>query len=416
MTRAAILVGALLLLALPVAAEPSHGFNRFRKNAVGTPSTFLWRFGWNAISAAEECTGDWPTGVSQGSGVTAPTITVTRAASKYCTKSDGTLVLVTANKPAISAAGMRFDTNSTSNRIFPSEQFNAWTATNVTVSADAVVSPNLATTAERAQVTADGGYLESGDFTPTGSTSRLSIYAKTQNGGDSFSARMELIDQVTTTVAMTCTVTVNKATWDRYVCASGTIANPTNAHRMRLYPVGLTGTGTVDLFGVMHAPTGVDQTYIPTTAAAATVAGENISIAVPAWWPVTRGAALFEVAHSMGATSAISMDGRSASDGYALVVSRSLTTVTPQFSVRIASSTTSTNASAMTVASGSASAIRYEWGGTTLRVFTSGASVFSSTAIGMPASVNTTITFGSFGSSSGWIKRFCIDSVTSGCQ
>lgn len=418
MKRAAQYVGAmLLLLALPVWAEPAHGTLKGRKNVDGSGTRFLWRAGFNQVAAAEECTGNWPSNFfDTAQGLTAPPVTVTRAASKYCTRSDGVLVLVTSNKPAVSSAGLRVDANTTSNRIFPSEQFNTWTATNATVSADAVVAPNLATTAERVDVTADGGKLVSGDFTPTGATGRLSLYAKTASPGQSFTMQLELVDQVTTGTAMTCSLTVNKNTWEQYVCSSGTITNPSNAHKLHLYPVGLTGTGTVDIWGVMHAPAAPHQTYIPTTAAAATVAGENLSVTTPVWMPIAAGAALFEVAHAAGATSAISVDGRNATDGYALLVSRSSTAVTPQFSVRASSVTTTTSGTAVTVASASTTTLRWEWGGTTLRMSVGGASNYASSAITMPATVATSMTFGTFGSSTGWIKRFCVDSVMNGCQ
>lgn len=83
------------------------------------------------------------------------TATFTRSSSKYCTKADGTMILLGNNLPAIEPNGFYIEAGGT-NLILRSEALDnaTWTKNTVTsaapvVTADAAVAPNLATTADQ---------------------------------------------------------------------------------------------------------------------------------------------------------------------------------------------------------------------------------------------------------------------------
>jgi len=132
-----------------------------------------------SISASDECTG------SAITGTRGEPLTFTRTSSAYCTKSDGTLVLLTDNKPRLVLAGLMREGAST-NQTFYSQQFDHayWTKLTTTVTADTTSAPDGTTTADRIQLTGGssaiqqtaGGAYES-------QTHTASIYVKSNTGG-----------------------------------------------------------------------------------------------------------------------------------------------------------------------------------------------------------------------------------------
>lgn len=138
-----VALGLLSLLVLaqgsPTMAGPNAATRRRASAAV--PADYYDSF---LVGTFSECTnGAYTTALGNA-------VTVTRATSSYCTKSDGTMVLIGANKPVVEADGLAVWAVRT-NLVQFSEAMNAggWSSNGfTTVTADTHVAPNGATTAE----------------------------------------------------------------------------------------------------------------------------------------------------------------------------------------------------------------------------------------------------------------------------
>jgi hypothetical protein len=102
-----------------------------------------------SVSASDECTG------AVLVAATGQTLNFTRSSSAYCAKSDGTIVLHTSNQARIEANGLLTEETRTNVALRSEELENAvWTIFSGTVTANAGVGPNGASTADRVQISA----------------------------------------------------------------------------------------------------------------------------------------------------------------------------------------------------------------------------------------------------------------------
>lgn len=229
------------------------------------------------VAAADECTGTSPTTLQGGS------LTFTRASDAYCTKTDGTLVLLTTDQPRIEPGGLLVEAAVTNSCIRSQEMDNgAWTTTNVTVTANAGAAPWGAAVAERLASTSNGGFIESTSAALTGGAAIGSVYVKTESGTQTVAIRL----RNTTANSDACTGTLVATTTYQRVACDGLITTGNN-HSLRIYPGGLSGQGTIIAVGGQQEVTadGSSQaratSYVATVGTAVTRALETASMAMP---------------------------------------------------------------------------------------------------------------------------------------
>lgn len=209
-------------------------------------------------------------------------ITVSRASSAYCQKTDGTYVLVGSNKLVVEPDGLRVEPGST-NRVAFSEALNGnWTATTITKFQN-IADPAGGGTAEEFDDTSSGGNLKSPTFTITGTSAVLSAWYNHSGVVDGI---LKLRD--TTASADRCTITLTHLTGNftgtmaaRSNCNSSGIVSGNN-HQVWFYPGGTGGSASgVSVWGVQVEPGLVVKTsYIPTSGTAASRASDDVSITV----------------------------------------------------------------------------------------------------------------------------------------
>lgn len=194
------------------------------------------------VSASDECTG------SSLSGTKGQALTFTRASSAYCTKSDGTMVLLTNDQPRLETHGFLIEEART-NLTIRSEEFNSgWTCTNVTVTANSTAAPDGVTDADTLSTAVAGSYCESTAFTITGANAAASLYVRTTSGTQAGA----YVLRDTTAGADRCTGSFTASTtWARRTDCTSAAISTGNSHVLRVYPGGVAGTGTIVAWGAM---------------------------------------------------------------------------------------------------------------------------------------------------------------------
>jgi parallel beta-helix repeat protein len=120
-----------------------------------------------------------------------------------------------------------------------------WVRTSITApTADTIVAPNSTTTAESVATSASGGNVRQDSSTAVGSTYTFSVWLKTASGTQSADLRIDGTSSGTGTVK---TVTATTA-WQRFFVTQNTSGFTGNV-RVRVFPGGTAGTGTVHAWG-----------------------------------------------------------------------------------------------------------------------------------------------------------------------
>lgn len=249
------LLFAALLLVSVLALGQDRNRRTVGRNGTTGPGIVLSFLPSGSWTLSDDCAGVALTG-----------LTFSRSSSAMCTKRDGTMVFLTANKPRLQGEGLLMETGST-NLAIRSEAFDdvAWTKTNVTVTANSTVSPDGATTGDTLQSTVNGGLVESTMAVIAGGVTwgAASVYLRTTAGTQAFALAL----RDTTAGADRCTATgTATTTWTRFYCASRTVVGG-NSHSLRIYPGGTGSTGTVVGWGAQtEAATNAvgASSYIPT--------------------------------------------------------------------------------------------------------------------------------------------------------
>jgi hypothetical protein len=191
--------------------------------------------GFTTLTVAGSAAGFNLTGGNVGIGETEPTEKLTLA--------DGANLLQNAGMTITPYGGLgRYE-----NYIKYSEQFQqatAWTATNVTVTADSTAGPDSATTADTLATSASGGSVAQSTTTAVGSTYTFSVWLKTTSGTQSAALRID----GTTGGTGTAKVTNVTTGWRRFTVTQDTSSFTGNV-RVSVFPGGTGGSGTVVAWG-----------------------------------------------------------------------------------------------------------------------------------------------------------------------
>lgn len=175
------MLGPALAIALALAAGAYPHSRRalqpnLAKGAAAAVPSVVFQFLPTLPSLSGQCTGAALTGTR------GETITFTRSGAQTCSKSDGTVVKLTSNQPAVEANGLHVEPAGT-NGALQSEAYNnaAWTAqSGITVTADQAVAPDGTTTMDKVVSTNSGNALVSSlsVSVPSGTTFVHSAYVQ----------------------------------------------------------------------------------------------------------------------------------------------------------------------------------------------------------------------------------------------
>jgi hypothetical protein len=250
-----MLAVVLTVLAFSPDPIPYNAAVMGRGSSAAAPAPFFTAFSSNP---ATECAGS---NVASDDG-SATAITHTNATvTRYCTKSDGTLVAMTANQPRLTNAGLLVEGGRTNIQVRSSE-FNQWTCTNVTTpTANTHADPVGTTTAEILTTTSSGGFCNGpSDFTPSQTTGAFSLYVRTASGTQNFSivARDNFASADRTT---TCSITQATTTWQLTKCHV-TGMTSANVHHIRVYPGTAAGSGSLVVWGAQFEVPSVGAAFV----------------------------------------------------------------------------------------------------------------------------------------------------------
>jgi hypothetical protein len=183
-----------------------------------------------------------------------------------------------------------------------SEEFDTWTVSSVTVTADNAVAPDGAPTADTLNATAGGGTaLRAVTFTGDGEKC-AAVFLK---AGTAANSAVEIRDAVLNIprhrvnilwTAGVPSLTTETGGGTRYpveslgngwwrVLFSATSIVAANAHVLRVYPGGFLGTGTVLAWGAQAENAVVPSSYIPTEATTVTRNADSLYWDIPALVP-----------------------------------------------------------------------------------------------------------------------------------
>jgi hypothetical protein len=371
--RLALIAG----LALAVTAQAAGGpyFRRFVRNEVRAAPDPGYFFSLLASDPATECNGAALVS-AEGTSVTHTNATTTR----YClgVATNPQLTARAANSPRVSNLGVLVETSRT-NPVIRNTALDdaAWTATNVTVTADAADDAAGGQAAETLETTAAGGYIESTAFVPGVTSATVSLWAGQWVEGDDFS----IVVRDTTAGAdrATCTQAANAEVLTRVAC-NATGLTGANNHVVRIYPGGTAGEGGIIAWGVQFESfSNFLTSTIPTAAAAVTRA-----VDVYTWSNPTdiSAAGCISATVTFGTSTSITVGGSVVSNGTEQMLGTFSSTA-----VRINDGTNSVTATVPNLA-GRTVNLRSYWSGSTMGLVADGVAAsgtfdgsFSSTSV-----------------------------------
>lgn len=281
MVRAAL---ALMLAGSPVILSGDVDGPIFLARRQGGPQPVLEVL--PLTSGAAECDG-----TLQGSD--GETVTTTRASNAYCTKADGTMVLLSSNEPRVyrvSDEPVFLTEQAATNLLLRSQEFDnaSWLkggsiAAPPTVTADNTTGPDGTTTAERVAYPAVGSNQYSivyQGFTATAASWTFAVYIRADSSLNHYiyfssgTGTFHVTNCSVTTSWSRCSVTatLTAATW--YV-AIGTETSGGS-------PMSTTDARTVYIWGAqaeLTPPTGVASSHVVTAGTSATRAADQINVA-----------------------------------------------------------------------------------------------------------------------------------------
>lgn len=241
-------------------------------------------------------------------GTLGEALTFTRSSRKFCgndASSGGSMIPT--NRPCIRGGGIENEGAST-NLAIRSAEFDhaAWTATNVTVTANTTAAPDGTTTADTLQSTSAGGFVESTAAAIVGTNGAASLWVRTVSGTQAMAIRL----RDTTAGADRCTGTLTATTTYQVVACVSSGVTTTNSHSLRIYPGGTGGTGTI--VGWVGQQEALDKVTSPIVTAGTSVtrAGETALFVRPTKVTDTQGCvgATFKAVYITGSASARIVD------------------------------------------------------------------------------------------------------------
>jgi hypothetical protein len=351
------------------------------------------------VPTASECTNANIT-TTQGGAVT-----VSRASSSYCQKSDNSYVLIGSNLPVVEPAGLRIEPAATNLVAYSTDLFTGWAATNVsrfTIQTD----PMGGSSADQWDDTAAGGSLESPQFVVSSTSAVLSSWTYNEGG-----VNATLVLRDTTAGVDRCTITITAGSafqttmTGRASCSSSALVSGHN-HVVQLFPGGVAGTGSgVSVWGVqVEAGSTTKTSYIATNGAAATRAADVITTTI------TSIAAAGCVSGTIKAV-APAFPQRLITAGADIAAINSNTAI-------FSSDATNTVFASSTDITGRSVPFRVQWGGTALRADLDGVTGTPGSFDGSMGAGATTMYLGSNSGVqvfNGWLKALKVGSSASGC-
>lgn len=354
----------------------------FRNNSVNRPVFRLMPAGAGTVAVASSLTDSF-----------GRSVTHTRApAATYVSDATGLVSSVAANVPIINN-GVQSELAAT-NRVIRSQEFDnaAWTATNVTVTANTHLSPDgVNTTADTLAGTANGGMLESTAFTSSGANATVSLWVRSTTGTQAG----QLILRDTTAGADRITVNFTATTTWQRVFGTTTGATGANNHTLQIRPGGA-GTGTIVAWGAQHETTSCMTGYIATGAASAARGAATVVTYPAAALPIASAEIRLRVRLTGGLLQAAGlnhciMDTRSATDGWVFFLNSNGTLAWLSLVSSVSQTTTS---GALSWTTGQWYNLRVRWVGGALRVYRDDVAVIDVTGKTMPAAQGTSLFIG----------------------
>lgn len=223
---------------------------------------------------------DFRGGVYQGK--TAADLTVTRTTSGTSLDSAGNIVAFSSGEARITDLGLLIEEART-NSALRSEEFDnaSWSKTNVTVSANSIVSPDTTTNADTLTASAGNGTVQQG-VTTTAISWTYSVWLRRLTGTGNVQITMDGTTWVTQTIT---------SSWARYSVTQTGVAGTSNPG-IRI----VTSGDAVYAFGAQAEAGAFATSYIPTTTATVARNADNISFTGTAfsdWYGSPTGATLY---------------------------------------------------------------------------------------------------------------------------
>ncbi len=209
------------------------------------------------ISIAAECDGS---AVVMSGG---ETTTFTRPTSAYCTRANGTLVLLSSGEPRVASNGLWVE-GPGANYEINSKDFTAWDHQfGATSSANTHAAPDGTTTADTVTGTGATSYVEgSGTTSASGVGQVATVYYRSVTGTQDMSLKLLLNGggyECTTNVTAT-------TTWQRADCIDTSSVPTDQPYYIRIFP----GTGSVVLWGAQQErDVTFPSSFIPTAGTSA---------------------------------------------------------------------------------------------------------------------------------------------------
>lgn len=231
--------------------------------------------------------------------------TFTRSSRASCWRQNGLLRIAENNEPRFDhdpmtgqPLGLLIETQRT-NLCLWSEEIGsaAWSRNSTTVSSNAEVAPDGTTTAD--VMTASGGFTYQTVTVTPGSTYTFSYFAKLLT-----MPALALAVYDASNAAFIVDSTNSGATGAAFSRASVTFTAPAGCTSVRIY-VARGQTGSYVVWGVQLEQGGAASSYIPTTTAAATRAGDSLSFTLPS--------GVYDLSYTFGGGSTLATPGVSGS-------------------------------------------------------------------------------------------------------
>lgn len=341
---------------------------------------------------------DSMTGSGSASGSNGETVTTTRATTRYCTKSDNTLVQLTTDSPCVESTGLSVQSAGTNLAVRSQELDNTtpWahygSPTSGNVTSNTTTAPDGSLTADTLILPAIAAAQYAGiskSQTWTNVAHAMSVYAKGVSGSGTFYT--SLVDPAWHGAAND----YNAATWTRFVFKYtpaagaqffqfGVDTRDTNT------PQNVQSAQNVYVWGAQIETADFARRYTPTVAATATTNADSITMSSAAL-PTTKGRLEVDVTPLWSTvTAAYVLDTRSGvgASGIALYVE----TTSLKFQIN---ALTALASAALTWTPGTTYRLKVVWGNGNVSVYRDGTSVASITdgSATMP-SAHTTLRLG----------------------
>lgn len=266
------MLGPALAIALALTAGATYPHHRrvAQPNLPkGSSTTPVFQFLPTAVSTAQECTGSALTG-SLGE-----TITTSRSGNEACTKSDGTVLVMTTNQPALETNGVHVEAPGVNSILQSRDLSNAsWTKSSMTCAKTATGTDAVSSSASTC--TASGSNATVLQTVTTAATGRASSLYLRRNAGTG-------TVNVTRDNGATWTAVALTSTWQRFgafhngvAALQGSVLNPTIGVQL------VTSGDAVDVDRVQDEVGAFETSPIDTTTTAVTRNATAISFARPA--------------------------------------------------------------------------------------------------------------------------------------